>query len=320
VKCSLSGKTLLSDEVEKSAASGHLIDKALLKTSLVSGKRAEPQYFGRCEFTDIDALQSELAVSQVSGRRFRTDEQARSAVSGKTGHRREFVQCPETGQWLLPTEGEQCAVTGTRVMPGILETCEVTSKRVLPSQLESSFISGKRALHRLFTTSSASGKRLLASEAISSLGGANCAPSEAIICAWGGNFCHPDDIRECDLTCLSIHVSFATAGPRSRLKPLAEILEGSRQTADRTDLWELIASRLNAAVKGNIHTISAAISPTGKRLAVVADAKIFFGIRVTAVGFVYDIDQASLVGAIAKGRRTAKGWERQSDPTLRIAP
>jgi superfamily II DNA or RNA helicase len=319
VKCSLSGKTLLSDEGEKSVASGQLVDKTLLKTSLVSGKRAEAQYFGRCEFTNVDALQSELAVSQVSGKRYRTDEQARSAVSGKTGHPREFVQCPETTQWLLPTEGEQCAVTGTRVMPGVLETCEVTGKRVLPSQLESSFISGKRALHRWFITSSVSGKRLLASEAISSVGGANCAPSEAVICAWGGNACHPDDIRECDLTGLPIHVRFATVGARSCLNALVEILDGSKETADRTDLWELIASRLNIAVKGKIHTTSATISPTGKRLAVVADAKVFFGIRVTAVGFVYDIDKTSVVGAIAKGRRTAKGWERQSDRTLRIA-
>jgi hypothetical protein len=143
------------------------------------------------------------------------------------------------------------------------------------------------------------------------VGGAYCASSEAIICAWGGNACHPDDIRECDLTGLSIHVSFATVGPRSRLKVLAELLDDSKQSADRTDLWELIASRLNVAVKGKIHTTSATISPTGKRLAVVADAKVFFGIRVTVVGFVYDIDQTSIVGAIAKGRRTAKGWERQ---------
>ncbi len=181
VKCSLSGKTLLSDEVEKSAASGQLIDKKLLKTSLVSGKRAEAQYFGRCEITDSDALQSELSVSQVSGKRYRTDEQVRSAVSAKTGHRQEFVQCPETSQWFLPTEGEQCAVTGTRVLPGVLETCEVTGKRVLPSQLERSSFSGKRALRRLLVTSTVSGKRLLESEAISSVGGAHCVPSEAIL-------------------------------------------------------------------------------------------------------------------------------------------
>jgi superfamily II DNA or RNA helicase len=319
VKCSLSGKTLLSDEVEKSAASGQLIDKSLLITSLVSGKRGEAQYFGRCEITNVDALQSELSVSQVSGRRYRTDEQARSAVSGKTGHRQEFVQCSETTQWLLPTEGEQCAVTGARVMPGILEICEVTRKRVLPSQLEGSFVSGKRALHRLFSASSVSGKRLLASEAISSVTGTFCAPSEAVICAWSGNACHPDDIRECNLTCLAIHVSFATVGPSPRLRPLADLLDGSKQIADRTDLWELIASRLNAAVKGKIHAISATTSPSGTRLAVVAYAKVLFGIRVTAIGFIYDIDQTSVVGAIAKGRRTAKGWERRPDSTLRIA-
>jgi hypothetical protein len=313
VKCSLSGKTLLSDEVEKSAASSQLVDKKLLKTSLVSGKRAEAQYFGRCEFTDADALQSELSVSQISGKRYRTDEQLRSAVSSITGHRQEFIQCGETSQWLLPTEGEQCAVTGTRVLPGVLEICEVTGKRVLRSQLERCAFSGKRALGRLLVTSSVSGRRLLESAAISSLGGAYCAPNEATTCAWGGNASHPNDIRECDVTGLRIHVSFATVTAPPRLKALADLLDGSKQTADRTDLWELIASRLNTGVKGKIHTTSATTSPTGKRLAVVADARVFFGIRVTTLGFIYEIGETSIVGAIAKGRHTAKGWERQPD-------
>jgi superfamily II DNA or RNA helicase len=319
VKCSLSGKTLLSDEVEKSAVSGQLVDKKLLKTSLVSGKRAEAQYFGHCEITDADALQSELSGSQVSGKRYRIDQQVRSAVSSKTGHRQEFVQCGETSQWLLPTEGEQCAVTGTRVLPGVLECCEVTGKRVLRSQLERCAFSGKLALRRLLVTSSVSGKRILQSAAISSLGGAYCAPSEATTCAWGGDASHPNDIHECAITGLPIHASFATVTAPPRLKVLADLLDGSKQTADRTDLWELIASRLNSAVKGKVHTTSAATSPTGKRLAAVADAKVFFGIRVTTLGFIYEIEQTSIVGAIAKGRRTAAGWERQPDRTARIA-
>ena len=47
----------------------------------------------------------------------------RSAVSGKTGHKQEFLICHETRQPLLISEAEQCEVTGNYVRPGILEQC-----------------------------------------------------------------------------------------------------------------------------------------------------------------------------------------------------
>lgn len=311
VICGLSGKTLLDDEVERSSASGRLIDKRLLRTSPVNGKRAEPEYFARCDITGVDVLRSELSTSQVSGKRYRTDEQERSAISAKIGHRQEFVQCPETKQWLLPTEGEQCASTGMRVLPGVLEACDITKKRVLPSQLERSSISGQRALRRLLVTSSVSGKRLLESEAIASVNGTHCAPSEALRCAWSGDACHPDDIRECALTTLPIHFRFATVGASARLKVLADILDGAKRTVDRTDLWQEIASRFRVMVKGNIRVIGAAAAPTGTRVAVVVDARTLLGLRVSTAGCIYDITQRSITGAIAKGRRTANGWEHE---------
>ena len=62
--------------------------RSLLATSGVSGKKAEPAFIARCELTNVDALASELEVSEASGKHHRADEQMRSAFSGMTGQKR----------------------------------------------------------------------------------------------------------------------------------------------------------------------------------------------------------------------------------------
>jgi hypothetical protein len=47
----------------------------------------------------------------VSGKRYRLDQQQRSAVSGKSGRRDEFVLCRETREPMLKDEFEQCEST-----------------------------------------------------------------------------------------------------------------------------------------------------------------------------------------------------------------
>ena len=44
-----------------------------------------------CEFTKSEVLESEITTSQVSGKKYRVDEQIKSVVSGKTGHKQEFI-------------------------------------------------------------------------------------------------------------------------------------------------------------------------------------------------------------------------------------
>ena len=78
---------MLEDEIEPSSVTGRPVASIFLKTSAVSGKKAEPSYSGKCEFTNVDALLSELSVSELSGKRYRSDEQACSAFSGKIGHK-----------------------------------------------------------------------------------------------------------------------------------------------------------------------------------------------------------------------------------------
>jgi superfamily II DNA or RNA helicase len=186
VTCSLSGKKVLSDEAAISDATGCLVSLALLSTSVISGKRAEADHMGRCKFTGAEVLRSELAVSDISNKQYRSDEQMRSALSGKTGHRSEFVQCHVTKQALALGEAEKCEVSGHYVAPGVLEKCRATGKRVLPSLLEPCAVSGQRALSSILESCALTGKRVL--------------PSLLEPCAITGKRVLATELRECELT------------------------------------------------------------------------------------------------------------------------
>jgi hypothetical protein len=312
--CALSGKRVLTDEVEPSAVTENLVASPLLKTSALSGSRAEPEHFGRCGFTDVDVLKSELSVSEISGKPYRMDQQVRSAVSGKVGHRQEFILCHETRQPIAQVEAEHCEVTDKPVRPGVLETCEVTGMRVLPSELERCVATDKRALKRLFVTSSVSQGRVFKDVAIRSTGGNFCAPGEARQCLWSGRRSHPDDLRTCNLTGLPIHYEFATADGAPRLQPLAELLDGVRRTADEMPLWDKVAGQVTAALKGGKCRVEAAVlSPAKRHLATCAEAHRFLGIRVRQVGAVYAMDEKTVVGRIASGKRGPRGWVERAN-------
>lgn len=310
LRCGLSGKRVLSDEAEVSAVSNQPVAKALLKTSPVSGKRAEPKYFARCEVSEAEVLLSELRVSQASGRRYRLDEQERSVVSGKTGHRAEFVQCYETRQVLLPDEAQKCEMTGRLVRPGILERCAVTQKAVLPSELERCAATGMKVLKSLMVTSSVSSARMLETAAVRSVGGKFCLPAEAKQCLWSGQPCHPDDLRGCGLTGVSVHSRFVTSDSHPQLQPLAELLRGVRRTGDQFDLWGGIAEKASKALRGaRCQVESASLSPNRRHLAVCLEVRTLLGLRVRHAGLLFSVSDGSIVGRIAVGRRAQKSWE-----------
>jgi hypothetical protein len=190
-----------------------------------------------------------------------------------------------------------------------LETCEVTGKRVLPSELERCVATDKRALKRLFVTSSISQGRVLKDVAIPSTGGNFCAPGEARRCFWSGRRSHPDELRTCSLTGLPIHYEFATADGAPRLQPLAEMLDSDRRTVDEMPLWDKVAGQVTAALKGGKCRVEAAVlSPAKRHLATCAEAHWFLGIRGRQVGAVYAMDEKTVVGRIASGKRGPRGW------------
>jgi superfamily II DNA or RNA helicase len=309
--CSLSGKRVLNDEVEVSAVTGQLVASALLKTSAMSRKRAEPEHFQTCAFTNDTLLEDELAISEISGKPYRIDEQLRSTVSGRTGHKKEFIECHETRQLVAISEAERCEATGRYVRPGVLEACSETGQHVLPSELARCAVTGKRLLKRLLVSSSVSPTLLLERVAIRSSQGNFCTPAEAGECFWSGRITHPDDLRTCTLTGLPIHAEFATSS--SRLRPLAEMLDGVRRTADEAQIWTDVAARLSVALNVKKCRIEAAmLSPAGRHLATSSEIRTLLGWRVRQAGAIYNLADGSIFGRVAEGGRNGNRWEARS--------
>lgn len=309
VTCAKSGKLLLEDEVAVSDVTGLKIERSLLTTSAVSGRVAEPENCTICAFTEGALLPGEVAFSEISGKPYRADQQARSSVSGKIGHRSELVVCAETRRLLAPDEGERCAATGKLVVPGLLESCSVSNLKVLPSELERSALSGHKGLRKYLVSSSISGTRMFEAEAIFSSAGAACTPDEGRPCAWSGITCHPDDLVNCLLTGIRIHQRFVTRNPPARLQPLVELLDCTASPSDAPDAWPSIAECAAVVVRGSYRIEAASLSPDRQHLAVSAEVKTLFGLRVQHVGFVYALGPGRILGRVAVGKRTADGWK-----------
>jgi hypothetical protein len=308
VTCELTGKRLLRDETEVSGITGKLVDKSLLKTSAISGTKGEAEHFGTCDFSKIDVLKTELESSEISGKSYRKDQQRQSVVSGKRGHSDEFITCSQTGQPLTFAESERCELTFKQVLPGILETCAVTGKRVLPTELERCDVTGKRAIRSLFVTSSLSSTHILKSEATRSTSGLFCAPSETVLCAWSDSRLHPADVCSCALT--GLRISYQHARPilnGNALLPLVDLLEGTKRSNDKSELWPAVAQNVSAAIGNKRSRVEAAIlSPNGILLAASLEVRTLLGLRSHKIGIVYSLDQYSLVGQIA--RPSKNGW------------
>jgi hypothetical protein len=297
---------MLSDEAGTSDVSGALVDRLLLKVCALSGRKAEPAYFGRCEFTSSDVLLENLSTSDVSGKQLRKDQVLTSAVSGKIGHRSEFLECFVTKQSVLPDESERCAVTGKVVRLGVLEICAATGKRVLPAQLEPSAVSGKRALRSLMTQSSLSDARFLESEGVRSAYGKFCAPVEARTCQWSGEPTHPDDLRTCSLLGLSVHFRYLTPDT-SRLEVMQELLSGARRTSALSEQWAELAAIASRALKNQKCRIEAAqLSPDNRRLALCGELKDLLGLRTRIAGMVLSLGDRAVVSRVVTGKRDAK--------------
>jgi hypothetical protein len=185
----------------------------------------------------------------------------------------------------------------------------VTEKAVLPSELERCAVAGKRVLKKLLVTSSVSGARLQDRLAVRAIAGKYCAPAEAKICMWSGRRTHPDDVRICSLTGNPFHVEFMASGEKPYLQPLWDLLNGMRRTADARDQWDEIASKASTALRGSRCQVETAHeSPDGRHLAICSEVRTLLGLRVHQAGLLYSVEDRSIIGRIAMGKRTPKGW------------
>jgi hypothetical protein len=117
------------------------------------------------------------------------------------------------------------------------------------------------------------------------------------------------DLRVCALTGIPFHAEFAGSSQQPYLRPLGDLLHGVRWTADGPDRWEEVASKASTALRGSACRVETAhASPDQRHLAICSEVRTLLGLRVRQAGLLYSIEDGSIVGHIAMGKRTAKGW------------
>lgn len=78
---------------------------------------------------------------------------------------------------------------------------------------------------------------------------------------------------------------------------------------DEKLLWDNVAGRVSAALRGGKCKVEAAVlSPAKQHLATCAETRSFLGMRVRQIGAVYAVGEKSVVGRIATGKRGSQGW------------
>jgi hypothetical protein len=120
-------------------------------------------------------------------------------------------------------------------------------------------------------------------------------------------------MKTCALVGLTVHVNFLTEATSPRLKPLGEMLDGTRVSADGAQHWAAIATKLTEIRKGGRCQIKAACSsPSGHRLAISCEVKTLLGLRTSQIGAIWDLQQQTFVGRIVEGRRKESTWMQSS--------
>lgn len=125
---------------------------------------------------------------------------------------------------------------------------------------------------------------------------------------WSGRRSHPDDLRICSLTGIPLHVEFAALEDQPYLQPLGDLLHGVCHTADVPECWDDVTSKASTTLGSRCRVETAHVSPDKRHLAICSEVRTLLGLRIQQAGLLYSINDALIVGRIAIGKRTAKGW------------
>ncbi len=142
--CEVSGKTLLIDEMSRSAVSNRLIDRELLITIRdqyvhpdelitceVTGRRLLPTDTEVCAITHMRVACDLLVTSEVSNRRILEKEASRCAATNRLVARDELTPCYISGELVLSTALETCAESGAVAQKKYFVRCEDTGALIL---------------------------------------------------------------------------------------------------------------------------------------------------------------------------------------------
>lgn len=189
VRCQVTDRSLLADEVGKSSVSGLIVDSDLLEESALSGAKALPQEMFQCEASRSLVLPDETVTCESTGKRVREDLAARSDISGRMIMKSLLVRCPETGDRGAAEELATCQITGLTVSPGALERCTAT---------------GKHVVRRLLVECVHCGDRLLRTEAVRTKSGHLAHPDHVIASAFSRDSYLDSELATCSASGLRV--------------------------------------------------------------------------------------------------------------------
>jgi len=180
VQCTVTSRRVLIDEAERSAVSGHWMDKESAVYSGVSSRPACPNEVLTCAITGLTLLPDEAGKSVVSGKTVDIRLLGLSQISNCSALKEELQICEFTGIRMLPSEGFMSQVSAKfarldEVVASVTSNlrghrsefirCEVTGDWLLPSEAEQSDLSGKTVRPDLLRRSDKStGRKGIAAE------------------------------------------------------------------------------------------------------------------------------------------------------------
>jgi len=296
-KCMKTGKLVPKDCLEKCAITKQSVLRHLLTQSEISERLAYPEHTLICAYSRKRILADEAEKSSVTGDMVAKKFLKTSSLSGKRAEEKYFGVCHFTKSEVLETE---------------LATSQVSGKKYRVDEQLKSVVSGTIGHKQEFVFSVISNTPLLETEGLRSSRGNFCSPLEARSCSWSGRKSHPEDLKECDLTGVSIYTEYLSTQAPFRFELLYNFLNGTRKKSDKTDLWPAINDYASMSLGGGRCNVdSAELSPDGKNLAVVLEVKTWMGLRTRHVGLIYSHPDHATIGRVVIGKRGEKGWVPQ---------
>lgn len=95
----------------------------------------------------------------------------------------------------------------------------------------------------------------------------------------------------------------------TRLRALAELLDGTSRAAEKREAWKDISERASKVLKGKCEVETARVSPDGRHLAVNLKVRQLLGLRTNNAGLIYSLPEGAIVGRVAVGTRGHSGWQ-----------
>lgn len=243
--CEESGSLVNPECLLQCAVTQKLVCRGLLSKSAVSGVHALTRVMRKCEFTGAVCAESELEGSEISGRLFRADESARSTVSGRRGHRSEFVAISEPEGLGARDEVAQSCVSLRWGQRSRMIASDVASERLgLPSEARRCAVTGQTVLLDEVELSIVSGAPAIKSYLVPcDLTGGMCLPTELAVSEVSSKRVRSDQFAVSAVTGKRGHTSeFVLVGERSVEHSLAERSAVNGEWGIRSEMVESVLS------------------------------------------------------------------------------